>query len=42
MEIEEAYQHYLEGHPSDIYYEEDLDEDQPDYDVVKEWKPTDE
>ena len=42
MEIEEAYQHYLEGHPSDIYYDEDLDEDNPDYDVVKEWKPTDE
>ena len=42
MEIEEAYQHYLEDHPSSIYYDDDLDAAEPDYDVVKEWKPSDE
>lgn len=41
-EIEEAYQRYLEGHPSDIYYDEDLEDDQPNYDVVKEFKLSDE
>jgi hypothetical protein len=42
MEIEEAYQHYLEDHSSADGYDDDNAEDHPDYDVVKQWRPSDE